>query len=60
MSWHGHRIRAAYGDPAHIEDLLDEIPEAIDEVVRGLQAVAAPEGRGLRLALVSLVALTLT
>lgn len=48
VSWHGHKIRAAYGDPAHIAYLLEEIPGAIDDVVRGLQAVAAPEGRGLR------------
>jgi hypothetical protein len=48
VSWHGHKIGAAYGDPAHIEYLLDEIPGAIDEVVRELQAVAAPQGRGLR------------
>lgn len=46
--WHGHRITAAYGDPTHIEHLLDEIPGSVDEIVQGLQAVAAPEGRGLR------------
>lgn len=46
--WHGRRITAAYGDPAHIEHLLDEIPGAVDELVRALQAVVVPQGRGLR------------
>ncbi len=48
VSWHGHKINSAYGDPAHIEDLLDEVPGAVAEIVQAVQDVAAPEGRGLR------------
>lgn len=48
VMWHGSRIGAAYGDRAHVDALLAEIPGAIDDLTRELEAAVRPQGRGLR------------
>ena len=58
VMWHGGRIAAAYGDPAHVEALLVDVPGALEEVVQGLRAAVVPEGRGLRRVLAAWRALT--
>jgi len=48
VMWHGGRIGAAYGDRAHVDALVTEIPGAIDDLTRELAAAVRPQGRGLR------------
>ena len=47
--WHGHKIRATYGDPADLMAVIDEIPGALGTFRAELQQVKLPrEGRPLR------------
>jgi hypothetical protein len=48
VMWHGGRIGAAYGDRVHVDALLAEIPGAVDDLARELEAAVRPQGRGLR------------
>jgi hypothetical protein len=49
VMWHGHRIRAAYGDPSRLLAVIDDIPGALDHFQSELGQVKLPrEGRPVR------------